>query len=410
MALASLDDVDLGRHRVDLDAQLAGGFVDEIDRLVRQETIGEVSIREHRCTHERVVLDAYTVVHLVAFLQPSQDRDRVVDRRFTDIDLLESSFECRVLLHVLAILVEGRRADHAQLATSKHRFDHVPRIHGALCAARSDERVDLVDEGDDVPLGVGDLLQHRLQALFELAAILRSGEHRRKVERDQTLSFETLWHVAIVDSASKSFDDRGLANARLADEDRVVLRSTRQDLDHATNLLVATDHRIDLAVAGSGREVHAVLLERLKLTLGILGRDAVRAAHVAQRHEQLIRGDADSVVHCQHEVLDGQKVVLQFAAIFVRLGELVGQLTRHPWLAATMCARKLRHGLGCLVANHRRGDTNLGEQRRDDGLRLVHERNHDVIDGQFGIRPGQCILHRKVDGFGGLGGPLAGVQ
>ena len=41
---AALDLVDLGRHRVDLDAQARGGLVDQVDRLVGQEAVGDVAV------------------------------------------------------------------------------------------------------------------------------------------------------------------------------------------------------------------------------------------------------------------------------------------------------------------------------------------------------------------------------
>ncbi len=50
---APVDDVDLGRHRVDLDAQPRRGLIDEVDGLVGQEPSGEVPIGEHRGRHER---------------------------------------------------------------------------------------------------------------------------------------------------------------------------------------------------------------------------------------------------------------------------------------------------------------------------------------------------------------------
>ena len=43
---AAVDLVDLGRQRVDLDAQARGGLVDEVDRLVGQEAVGDVAVRE----------------------------------------------------------------------------------------------------------------------------------------------------------------------------------------------------------------------------------------------------------------------------------------------------------------------------------------------------------------------------
>src|SRR5881296_2491895 len=51
----------------------------------------------------------------------------------------------------------------------------------------------------------------------------------------------------------ETLDDRGLAHAGLANEDRVVLRAAREDLDDAPDLLVATDDGIDLALARDPR-------------------------------------------------------------------------------------------------------------------------------------------------------------
>ena len=76
---APLDDVDLGRQGVDLDAQFAGRLVDQVDGLVGQEAVGEVAVRQHGCADQRGVLDTHTVVHLVPLLQPAQDADRVLD-------------------------------------------------------------------------------------------------------------------------------------------------------------------------------------------------------------------------------------------------------------------------------------------------------------------------------------------
>src|ERR1041384_6143610 len=48
---------------------------------------------------------------------------------------------------------------HAQLAAGQHRLEHVARVHRALGLAGADDGVQLVDEHDELPLAVGDLLQ-----------------------------------------------------------------------------------------------------------------------------------------------------------------------------------------------------------------------------------------------------------
>ena len=196
---------------------------------------------------------------------------------------LEPALERGVLLDVLPVLVERRRADRVQLAAREHRLQHVRRVHRAFGRAGADDGVQLVDEEDDLALRVGDFLEDRLQPLLELAAVLRAGDERAHVERDDPLVLQPFRHVAAHDAAGEPFDDGGLADAGLADEHRVVLRAAREHLDDAADLLVAADDRIELALARQLGEVAAVALERLIGALGILAGDALRAADAGQR-------------------------------------------------------------------------------------------------------------------------------
>ena len=280
---AALELVDLLGQRVDLDAQPAGRLVDEVDRLVGQEAVGDVAVAERRGGDRRGVLDADAVMDLVALLQAAEDRDRVLDGRLADHDRLEAALERGVLLDVLAVLVERRGADGAQLAAGEHRLEQVRGVDGALRGARADDRVQLVEEQHDLAAGVLDLLEHGLQALLELAAVLRAGEQRADVERDDAAVAQRLGDVAGDDALGEALDDRGLADAGLADEDGVVLRAAAEDLDDAADLVVAADDGVEAAVAGGLGEVAAVLRERLHLLLGRLVGDAVRAADLGER-------------------------------------------------------------------------------------------------------------------------------
>ena len=66
---------------------------------------------------------------------------------------------------------------------------------------------------------------------------------------DDALVLQPLGHVAADDALRQPFDDRGLADAGLADQHRVVLGAARQHLDDAADLLVAADDRVELALA-----------------------------------------------------------------------------------------------------------------------------------------------------------------
>ena len=111
----------------------------------------------------------------------------------------------------------------AQLAAGQRRLEHVGRVLRALGRARADQGVQLVDEEDDLALGGDDLLEHRLEPVLELAAVLGAGDQRAEVERQHALVVQALGHVAGVDALGDALDDGGLAHARLADQHRVVL-------------------------------------------------------------------------------------------------------------------------------------------------------------------------------------------
>ena len=282
----ALELVELDRHRIDLHPQPRGRLVDEVDRLVGQEALGDVAVGQRRRGDERRIGDPDAVVDLVPLAQPAQDRDRLLDRRLVDQDRLEAALERGVLLDVLAVLVERRRADGVQLAAGEHRLEQVGGVHRALGRAGADDRVELVDEQDDLALGVLDLLEDGLQPLLELAAELGAGDERAEVERDDALVLEPLGHVAADDPLGEPLGDGRLADAGLADEDRVVLGPARQDLDDAPDLVVAADDRVELAGPCLGRQVAAVLLERGVGALRVRRRDPLAAADALERLEQ----------------------------------------------------------------------------------------------------------------------------
>jgi hypothetical protein len=171
---------------------------------------------------------------------------------------------------VLAVLVERGRADRAQLAAGEHRLQHVGRVDRALGGAGADDRVQLVDEDDQLALGLLDLAEDGLQPLLELAAVLRAGEEGADVELPDALALQPLRHVARDDPLREALDNRRLADARVADQHGIVLRAARQDLNDAADLVVAADDRVELARLGELRQVAPELLEGLVRALRVL--------------------------------------------------------------------------------------------------------------------------------------------
>ena len=267
----TLEAADLLLHRLRVDrlglgaqADARRGLVDEVDRLVRQEPVADVPVGELGGRDDRLVGDPHAVEGLVPILQPPQHHDRLVDGRLADQHRLEAALERRVLLHVLAVLVDRRRADHVELASRERGLQHVRGVHRAFGRAGPDHGVHLVDEDDHLVAVVADLVDHGLQAVLELSPVLRARDHPRQVERDETAPGEGLGNLVVHDPLGDALDDRGLADAGIADQHRVVLRAPGEDLDGLLDLVGPSDHRVELALAGELGQVAAVLVERLR--------------------------------------------------------------------------------------------------------------------------------------------------
>ena len=161
LANAAVQRVDFAGCAVQFHAAAAGGFVNEIDGFVRQETIGDVAVGKHGCRHQRAVLDAHAMMHLVTLLQAAQDADSVFDGRLIDHHRLEAAFQSGVLLDMLAVLVKGGCADAVQFAARQHGLEHIGGIHRAFRRARAYKGMQFVDEEDNAALGAWSLLSTR---------------------------------------------------------------------------------------------------------------------------------------------------------------------------------------------------------------------------------------------------------
>ena len=129
--------------------------------------------------------------------------------------------------------------------------------------------MDLVDEQDRARIGL-ELLDDLLEPLLEIAAVARAGKQRAHVEREHGRVAQHVRHFAVDDAARQAFGDGGLADAGLADEQRIILLPPAKHLNGAADLGVAADQRIDFALARLLVEIDAVGVERIALLLRLV--------------------------------------------------------------------------------------------------------------------------------------------
>ncbi len=348
---APLDLVNFHGQGIDLHPQARRRFIDQVDGLVRQEAVRDVTVRKRGRRKNRRILDAHAVVHFIAFFQSAQNRDRIFDRRFADQHRLKPAFQRRIFLDVFLVFVECRCADRAQLAPRQRRFEHVGRVHRAFRGAGSHQRVQFVDEQNDLPFGLGDLFQDGFQTVFKFAAEFRSRHQRRQVQRHDALGLQHVRYVAGNDPLRQAFHDRGLSDAGLADQHRVVFRTPRQYLHHAANLFVAPDYGIELLSARQFRQVARIFFQRCVGSLRILRSHALRSAHSSQclqdcfvgsalAFQQLSRGFAVLPRNRQKQVLRRNIFVFEAVRFLERALQHVVQRPSHVLLGKALHLRQ----------------------------------------------------------------------
>ena len=150
----------------------------------------------------------------VFLLDVMQNLQRLFCRsRFYD-DLLESAFQSTILFYTLAIFVEGGGSDALDESTCQSWFHDVGSIHASFCTARANQRVDFIDENDDVRVSF-QFLDDALDALLKLTSILGAGNNACHVETQYSLVEEEGTLVALGNHLCQSFYDGTFAHARL---------------------------------------------------------------------------------------------------------------------------------------------------------------------------------------------------
>ena len=382
------------------DPHPGAGLVDQVDRLVRQEAVVDVAVGQGGRSDDRAVGDGHAVVRLVAVAQTLEDLDGVLDRRLADLHRLEPALECGVLLDVLAVLVEGGGTDGLQLTAGQLGLEDRGGVDRALGGTRTDERVQLVDEQDDVAAGV-DLLEDLLQALLEVTAVAAAGHQRTEVEGVELLVLERLGDLAVHDGLRQALDDGGLADTGLADQHRVVLGAAAQHLHDPLDFLLAADDRVELALHGGGGQVAAELVEhqrrrrvaRLATAASGAGFGGLLAlvagqqlddllAHAGELGAQLdqhLGGDALALAdEAEQDVLGADVVVAELQRLAqAQLEHLLGARGERDVTGRGLLA--LTDDLLDLAAHTLQRDAQRLERLGGDALTLVNESEQDVL-------------------------------
>ena len=118
------------RPRTLVHADSGSGFIDQVDCLVRQETLGNIAFGEIGCGFQCVVRDDQLVMVFIFRTDTAQDLNRFLNRRFPNRNRLETPLQRRIFFDVAAVFICRRGANDLDLTTGKSRLEDVCGIHG----------------------------------------------------------------------------------------------------------------------------------------------------------------------------------------------------------------------------------------------------------------------------------------
>ncbi len=285
--------------------------------------------------------------------------------------------------------------------------------------------MDLVDEEDDVPAGV-DLLEDLLHALFEIAAVARTGHERTHIERVKLLILERLGNITGGDGLRKTFHNGGLTHTGLADEDRVVLGAAREHLHDALSLDMTANDRIELVLTRGLREVTTKLIEHRGASLlaltsattnthGLLALEAGDQLINLVTHARQIGAELDKHLGGNAVGLAGQTEE-QMLSADVRMTQL--QALAHGVLDNLLGARRegnvsrrgllaLTDNVNNLLADILERDVQRFERLSSHAFALTDETEQDVFGAEVVVLEVTGLFLRKHDDpAGSVGKPF----
>ena len=121
-------------------------LVQQVQRLIRQEAVGDIAARQLDRRIHGLLADAEVVVLLQPGTQAHQHAFCLRARRLAHNDRPEAPLKRGVLFDVPPVFLQRRRADHLKLAAAKRGLEQICRVDSALGAPRADDGVHLVDK------------------------------------------------------------------------------------------------------------------------------------------------------------------------------------------------------------------------------------------------------------------------
>ena len=197
--------------------------------------------------------------------------------------------------------------------------------------------MDFIDEENPIRVFL-HFVDDFFQPFLKLPAILRAGDDGRHIEGNDVRIFQHFRDVSVHDALREPFGNRRLPDARLPDEDRIVLAAPRKNLNHAADFVRAADDGIDFSLPRAFIEIYrkfgefAHIFAALPLRFPFAGENARKGAlQIGLRHAEMLQ-------NAQRRTALADERQEQMLGADIAISEIICLLDRH--LQDPFCPRR----------------------------------------------------------------------
>ena len=183
--------------------------------------------------------------------------------------------------------------------------------------------MNLIDKENNLTISLVDFTNHTLQTFLELAFILGACNQGTHIQAVNSFTLQVLGNIATHNPVGQTFGNGCLAHARFAYQNRIVLGTAAQNLQHTANLLVTSYHGVQLTSLSQLVQVLGILVQGIVAVLSALtahfatfpqiGDSGTQTlfAHTGILHQ--MRQFVASAQQSQQQMLNAHKVVAHFS-------------------------------------------------------------------------------------------------
>ena len=279
----SVQFIKLCRKRIQLRLDKRTRLIHKVDSLIRQKSVGNISVGKRSRCNKRTVRYLYAVEYFITLLKSPKDRYGILNGRLVHLHRLKSSLKCSILFDIFSVFVKCCRTYAVKLSSCKHGLEHISGIHCAVCLARTDYKMQLIDKQNYPALALANLFKNSFKSFLKLTSVFGSCDKGAHIQREYRFVFKSFRHIAFNNTLCKSLNYCRLADTWFTDKYGIVFRFPRQNTNHISNLRIPAYNGIQLMISCTLHKVCAVFIKRVVCILRIIARNSLIAPYGTER-------------------------------------------------------------------------------------------------------------------------------